>query len=60
MPTRERRLAKKQPKPGLIPRPTLPDKDQLGGNTFEDHYRRWLLADARICNRRMRQDMMGG
>ena len=50
----------KQPKPRLIARPVLPAKDTMGGNTFEDHYRRWLLQDAAECNKRMRRTMMGG
>jgi hypothetical protein len=49
----------KKPKPGLILRPILPKEDSMGGNTFEDHYRRWLLQDAAECNKRLRQAMVG-
>ena len=58
--TLEPKRKAKQPKPGVIARPVVPAKDTMAGNSFEDHYRRWLRQDAAECNRRMRQAMMGG
>ncbi len=44
---------KNPPKPGGIQPPKIPTGDPLGGDSLEDHYRRAMMKDAMLCNKRM-------